>query len=172
MNRKHEPLYPGQRIGEYTLISTYISKRIRYWKAKCSCGNYRVLRDGNLKRGATTKCTTHISRRLANITRIKPGVLGSARIKLRNKYGMEEAWLKDIVAFAEVYTAKYAGEDLVPRIDGNPIGPANYKFVPKLKVVIDCKDARDRAAKWLGQKAYEVSKQYVYQFLKRKENET
>lgn len=171
MRKHHKPLQPGQKIGELTLIDTYITNHVRYWRAKCSCGSYRVIRDGNLKSGRVTKCRSHISNRLAEFTSMSINSLNRARASLRNKYGMEEAWLKDIVAFAEVYTCKYAGEDLVPRIPGNPIGPSNYAFVAKTKVSMDCKTARDQAAKWMGKRAYEVSKQYIYHFLRKKANE-
>lgn len=171
MNKRFAPLVAGQKIGQWTLQYTYVSKRVRYWRVKCSCGAFSEVRDANLKRGLSTKCRLHKSRLLADLTPKKRSTVAAARVYLKKKYGMDAAWANDLVEFAFVYSCLYASERMVPAKPGKPIGPNNYKFVPVMKVTIDCKEARDRAAKWLGQKAYEVSKQYIYHFLKKKTNE-
>lgn len=169
MNKRFEPLVTGQKIGQWTLQHTYILKRVRYWRVKCSCGSYADVRDANLKRGFSTKCRMHKSRLLADLTPKKRSIIKGARAYLKKKYGMDAEWAHNLIEFAIVYSCLYAGERMVPAKPGKPIGPNNYKFVPITKVTIDCKEARDRAAKWLGQKAYEISKQRIYMFLKKKE---
>lgn len=158
-------LKPGDVIGERRLLEKVRFRGTTHWKCVCSCGTISLCSENNLKKLSCLKCRGHFTNKLKQLGFKGCGSFYVTRVKLFNRFGMCVEWLDDIAEFARIYMQKPKLASMVPINKDKPLGPFNYKFEMPPRPEFDCSKARTKAERFIGDKAWTTSKQYVYYIL-------